>query len=94
MKNWFVHASNCSKRLTSATNRAFSVLHACGLLTTPTFKQTSLLMRLRMLKLCVGKGRQVIEQLCSRVLQYYATVAAGRAGYVLYRALVLIVIPS
>ena len=27
-------------------------------------------MRLRMLKLSVGKGRQVIKQLCSRVLQY------------------------
>ena len=49
-----------------------------------------MLMRLRMLKLCVGKGRQVLEQLYSRVLQYYATVAAGRAGYVLYRVLVMI----
>ena len=37
VKNWFViSASNCSKRLTSATNRAFSVQHACGLSTTPT----------------------------------------------------------
>ena len=36
------------------------------------------LMRLRMLKLSVGKGRQVIQQLCSRVLQYSG-----------YRALVL-----
>ena len=44
------------------------------------------LMRLRMLKLSVGKGRQVIKQL--RVLQYYATVATERAGYVLFRALV------
>ena len=48
----------------------------------------SMLMGLRMLKLCVGKGRQVIKQLCRRVLQYYATVATERAGYVLYRALV------
>ena len=47
-----------------------------------------MLMRLRMLKLSVGKGRQVIKQLCRRVLQYYATVATERAGYVLYRALV------
>ena len=34
-----------------------------------------------MLKLCVGKGRQVTEQLsiiCRRVLQYYATVARAR----------------
>ena len=28
--------SNCWKWLTSATNHSFSVLHACGLLTTPT----------------------------------------------------------
>ena len=46
-------------------------------------------MRLRMLKLCVGKGRQVMKQLC---LRYYATVATERAGYMLSRALVLIVI--
>ena len=31
----------------------------------------SMQMRLRMLKLSVGKGRQVIKQLCRRVLQYY-----------------------
>ena len=37
-----------------------------------------MLMRLRMLKLSVGKGRQVIKQLCRRVLQYYATVARAR----------------
>ena len=43
-----------------------------------------------MLKLSVGKGRQVIKQLCSRVLQYYATVATERAGYVLYRAVVMV----
>ena len=51
----------------------------------------SILMRLRMLKLSVGKGRQVIKQLCRRVLQYCAsaTVATERAGYVLYRALVI-----
>ena len=36
MKNWFLHASNCWKWLTSAINRAFSVQYACGLLTTPT----------------------------------------------------------
>ena len=40
----------------------------------------SLLMQLRMLEVRVGKGRQLIIQLCSRVLQ--------SAGYVLYRALV------
>ena len=80
MQNWFLCASNCSKRLSSATNSAFSVQHACGLLTTPLF---SMLMRLRMLKLSVGKGRQVMKQLCLRVLQYYATVATEleRAGY-------------
>ena len=50
-----------------------------------------MLMRLRMLKLSVGKGRQIMKQLCCRVLQYYATVATERAGYVLYRALVMFV---
>ena len=50
-----------------------------------------MLMRLRMLKLSVGKGRQVMKQLCCRVLQYFATVATERAGYVLYRALVVVV---
>ena len=42
-------------------------------------------MLLRMLKLSVGKGCQVMKQLC---LRYYvrATVAIERAGYVLYRA--------
>ena len=47
-----------------------------------------------MLMLSVGKGRQVIKQLCRRVLQYYATVATKRAGYVLYRALVSHVLAS
>ena len=50
-------------------------------------------MRLHMLKHCVGKGRHVMKPLhvCLIVLQYYAIVATGRAGYVrmLYRALVL-----
>ena len=46
------------------------------------------LMRLRMLKFNVGKGREIIKQLRSRVLQYYFTVATERAGYVLFRALV------
>ena len=49
-----------------------------------------MLMRLRMLKLSIGKGRQVIKQLCRRMLQYYATVATERAGYVLYKALVCV----
>ena len=50
-------------------------------------------MRLRMLKHCVGKGRHIMKQLhvCLRVLQYYAIVAIERAGYVLYRALVVVV---
>ena len=50
-------------------------------------------MRLRMLKHCVVKGRHVMKPLhvCLIVLQYYARVATGRAGYVLYRALVIIV---
>ena len=44
-------------------------------------------MRLRMLKLGVGKGRQVIKQLCSSVAILLSTVATERAGYVLYRPL-------
>ena len=44
-------------------------------------------MRLRMLKLGVGKGRQVMKQLCLRALQLQWL---ERAGYVLYRALVLL----
>ena len=45
------------------------------------------LMRLRMFKLSLGKGHQVIKLLC---MQYYATVATERAGYVFYRALVIL----
>ena len=46
-----------------------------------------------MLKHCVVKGRHVMKPLhvCLIVLQYYARVATGRAGYVLYRALVLLI---
>ena len=40
-----------------------------------------------MLKLSVGKGRQVIN---SYATECCATVATERAGYVLYRALVLL----
>ena len=48
-------------------------------------------MRLRMLKHCVGKGGHVMKQLHVSliVLQYNAIVATERAGYVLYRALVI-----
>ena len=42
----------------------------------------SMLMRLRMLKLSVGKGHQVIKQLCRRVLQSYATMATEHVGYI------------
>ena len=38
-------------------------------------------MRLRMLKLSIEKGRQVIKQLCRRVLQCYATVATEHVGH-------------
>ena len=47
-----------------------------------------MLMRLRMLKLSVGKGRQITKQLY--IPQSIATEATERAGYVLYRALVVI----
>ena len=43
--------------------------------------------QLRMLELSVGKGHQVI---ITALLQYYTTVAIERAGYVLYRALVIV----
>ena len=36
-----------------------------------------MLIRLRMLKLSVGKGRQVIKQLCCRVLRYSGYRARG-----------------
>ena len=49
-----------SKRLTSATNRAYSVQHACALSTTPT-PLAWYYDRLHMLKLNVGKGRQIIK---------------------------------
>ena len=51
-------------------------------------------MRLHMLKHCVGKGRHIMKPLhvCLIVLQYYAIVATWRAGYVLYRALVVVVV--
>ena len=52
----------------------------------PLFQHNSMQMRLRMLKHCVGKGRQVMKQLhvCLIVLQYDAIVATESAGYVLY----------
>ena len=59
----------------------------------PLFQRNSII-RLHMLKLSVGKGRQVMKQLWLRALQYYATVDTERAGYVLYRALVLRCIAS
>ena len=50
-------------------------------------------MRLRMLKHGVGKGRHVMKQLHMHASECCnATVATERAGYVLYRALVIIII--
>ena len=84
--------SNRSKGLTSAKNRAFSIQHACGISATPTLLH-NLLMQLRMLKLSVGKGCQIIKQLCCRVWRRQSTtlctVAIERAGYVLCRALII-----
>ena len=60
-ENWFIHASYCSKRLISATNHVFSV-------SMPVVYQSHPQMWLCMLKLSVGKGRQIIKQLRSRVL--------------------------
>ena len=50
----------------------------------PLHWHNMMLMRLRMLKFSVGKGRQIIKQLYAS-----ATVATERVGYVLYRALVI-----
>ena len=47
-----------------------------------THSTGKILMRLRMLKLSVGKGHQLIKQLCSRVLQYYTTVPIDIARWV------------
>ena len=92
-KNWLLCASNWRIWLTSATNRAFFVQHACGLPTAPT--PCAYLTRLRMLDLDAGKGHQVMKSihLCtytalqfSGVLQcwlYYTTMAEERVGYVL-----------
>ena len=52
-------SSNCQIWLTSATNRAFSVQHACGLPTTPTPRAD--VTQLRMLDLDAGKDRQVMK---------------------------------
>ena len=60
-ENWFVHASNCSKRLTSAIIVHF--LFSIPVVYLPHPLYWHVLMRLRMLKLSVGKGRQVIKQL-------------------------------
>ena len=86
VKNWFVRPSNCSKGLLALQIVHF--LFSVPVAYRPHPLYWHVLMQLRMLKLCVGKGRQVIKQLCSRVLQYYSTVATERAGYVLYRTLV------
>ena len=81
---WFICASNCSKRLTSAINRAFSVQHACGLSTTPTLLGCADATAHAQAQYWKGSSRHKTP----RVLQYYATVATERMGYVLYRALV------
>ena len=85
LKNWFIQTSNCSK---SAPNYAFSVQYGCGLSTTPT--TTSMCRYDCAYSSSVGKDRQVIKQLCCRMLQYmyYTTVATECVGYVLYRVLV------
>ena len=91
MKNWFVRASNCSKRLTSTTNHAFFCsacqwfidhTHSIGKCWCDCPCSSSVLER-------VDKSQNNSAEI---VLQYYATVATERAGYmydiVLLRALV------
>ena len=67
-EKWFLYASNCWTWLTSATNRAFSIQHACGLpaALTPCADVTQLCM----LDLDAGKGRQVFKCMCAAQLQY------------------------
>ena len=82
VKNWLLHASNGWKWFTSATNRAFSVQHACGLATTPTLLAcTDATAHAR--AQC-RKGRQVI------IIALYSSVATERAGYSLARKLLLL----
>ena len=83
--NWFVCALNCSKRLTRAITRAFSVQHACGLSTTPTLACADTTAHAQAQS---WKGSSV-HKTALHAIKYYATVVTGHAGYVFYRALVL-----
>ena len=87
MQNLFVRASNCSKRLSSATNHVFSVQHACGLSTTPTLLAQADATAHAQAQCWKGSSSHetAAAERCNTI---YATVATERAGYVLYRALV------
>ena len=86
-ENWFIYT--CFKKAYYIALLALQIVHF--LFSMPVVYQPYPLYWhvLHMRKRSVGKGRQIIKQHCSRVLQYYATVPTGHAGYVLYRALVI-----
>ena len=79
------------KRVTSATNRAFSVQHAYGLLTTPTllayYADAIAHAQAQCWKGSSSHKTALLQSM--EGAEYYATVATEHMGYVLYRALVL-----
>ena len=85
MKNWFVRASNCSRRLASATNRVFSVQHTCGLSTTPTL--------FSIIACSVADATAHAQALCWKWLSSHKTAvhrvqsAQGTVGLVCYAGL-------
>ena len=74
------------KKLTSATNRTFSIQHACGLLTTPTLLVCADATVHAQMLCWKGSSKLIIKQFCSRVLQWSGYIE--HVWYVLYRALV------
>ena len=76
---------NCSKRLTSATNRAFSVQHACGLSTTPTLLACCATAHAQAQYWKGSSGHKTALQQSVAVLRYSGYRAHE---YVLYRAIV------
>ena len=80
-KNWFLCTSNYWTRLTSATNRAFSVQHACGLPTTPTALHMPCadMTRLRMLDLNEGESHQDQVMKCIQLQCFTTSYNSWRA---------------
>ena len=87
VKNWFVRASNCSKRLTSVTNRVLFFCLACLWFIDHTHSTGQCWCYCACSSSVLERVVKSQNSFGSRVLQYYATVATERAGYVLFRAL-------